>query len=380
MYLTALDPSVEAQFSALAPGATIDFIKTANSEATLAAVQSQITAAAPDLMSQGVQLNTWGGGLNPSGKIVITVNNLTPSQESLLYQEFGSSAVTVQPVGPTNGAVPIGTRIADSSPWKAGDSIGADWPPNQHQGCTNSYGVVSLALGPATLTDAHCFPLNQSVKNEIVDGYNSPPWNPPSGASTIGPISQEVTTANQIDSELIQAAGSGYVWGGPIGSPVSLKVVGYTTNPVGDDVCVDGSYEGEYGSNSSPAFCGSGTGSGVIQILDNGSEDGSNGLCGASDYAISTSPYFVSTTVCHLVKAGSQDGELIVGPGDSGGPVFRFTGSGANLYAVGVLVLAGGSSGSCVNNDYPARTCYTQAYYTAMSSILSYWNVGLVTG
>ncbi len=382
VYLTDLDPALEARFAALAPNAPINFVQTANSEATLASVQSKITAAMPNLLSQGIQVVSWGGGLNSTGKIVVTVNDLTQSQEALLYADFGSSAMTVQAAGPANGFTPYSGRISDSSPWKASDSTGANYIPNTESGCSTGFGIVSLALGPVTLSDAHCFPLNQSVKNEVIDGNNTPPWDPSSGASTIGTISQQVQTTSQIDSELIQASNSGYVWGGAIGSPVSLPVLGYTTNPVGDDVCVDGSYEGEFGSNSSPAFCGTGTGSSLIQITDNGSEDGSNGFCINSNYATSTSPYKVSMSVCHLVTATAQGSnpDLIAGPGDSGGPVFRFTNSGANLYAVGIIVGGSGTSGNCPHNDVPARTCTATVYYTAMSSILSYWNAGITTG
>jgi hypothetical protein len=377
VYLTTLDPSVEAAFNALSPDSPIDFVRTANSEETLAAVQSQITSAAPQLEAEGIHLNTWGGGLNATGKIIITVDDLTSAQQSQLYQEFGTSAVTVEASTPSDTLHLLTGRVSDFSPWNAGDEIGANYPPGLMDECSTAFGIQSSFIGQEILTAGHCFPKLQNVYNEEIGASG---WNPSSGAPIEGAITNQAQTNNTIDSEIMSGTPSGFVWGGPINSPISLAVQGYTTNPVGDGICTDGALEGEYGSNSSPVYCGPGTGTGFILITDNGTEDGQNGLCGSSEYATATSPYHVVDTVCHLVKAVSSDGEPIVGNGDSGGPVFRFTNSGADLYAVGEIDM-GFNPVSCVNNLYPTgRGCYSTVEYTAMNSILNYWGATMVDG
>ncbi len=80
-----------------------------------------------------------------------------------------------------------------------------------------------------------------------------------------------------------------------------------------------------------------------------------------------------SRDVSHVTTATSRSGALIVGPGDSGGPVYqRF---GANLKANGTIT-AEGNGPRCTNwAAQTTRTCSNTVYFTDVGPELSLWGL-----
>lgn len=145
-----------------------------------------------------------------------------------------------------------------------------------------------------------------------------------------------------IDSEVLRMRGSGLLFTGPIGNPQRAAVSGYTSNPEGYQVCTDGTYDGE--------ICN-------LMIIRN------HDICKPRD---------TGGMSCDLVRADNQADAAGGGEGDSGGPVFRFSGS--NLLVTGTISSGGGSEEPCPANAFPYRTCWQDQYYTAAVSIVQKWN------
>jgi hypothetical protein len=126
----------------------------------------------------------------------------------------------------------------------------------------------------------------------------------------MGTVVNRDTSADGIDVEVAtgcdgsgKCGGSDLVFTGVIGNPQVAVVSGYTTNPVGYQVCQSGSYSGE--------TCG--------LVIDN-----NNNTC----ITIYVEVDGVNRHICHLIHAYSPSRSIANEGGDSGGPVFRFIGSG----------------------------------------------------
>jgi hypothetical protein len=104
IYLTNLDTAVESAFITRARGVPLTFIQTANSEFTLSALQTRISADVPALQRQGIDVKEWGGGV-PLGMDVMHVENLSASQEAESSGMFGTSAFVAHNL--TASEVPI---------------------------------------------------------------------------------------------------------------------------------------------------------------------------------------------------------------------------------------------------------------------------------
>jgi hypothetical protein len=372
VYLTSIDASAESQFQNLSPIGTINFLQTPNSLAAMKMTIDEVSNSVSSLDQSGINVASSYIDI-PTGTVVIQVANNADNAvaDSTLNQEFGARKISIQFV--SGSAVPRAygeDRISDQSPWNGSDSLSYNGVSGK--ACSSGFGGSTSAHAHVVLTAAHClYPQNggEATYNQIATPSG---WNPANGTLVGSVVAQSVD-----GTDLIGATPSGHVYGGPIDSPVNLAVVGYTSNPVGDDVCTDGSYDGELGSNSSPSFCGSGTGSSQIQIT-------SDDACLYNvPVANDTPPSFQTTqTLCGLVLAKSLGSPQIAvaGPGDSGGPVFRFTGSGANLYAVGLIQGGSGSVKCPFNTEGGTRLCGTTVDYSAMSQLVSDWGLSLATG
>jgi hypothetical protein len=145
----------------------------------------------------------------------------------------------------------------------------------------------------------------------------------------------ESAEPSDLDSEVISGPGSDLIWTGPIGAPQRATVSGGGTWAVGDQVCTSGSNAGE--------------------------------ICGLTVQHVNYCMIFSETTFkvhlfCHITQVqGSRETVL----GDSGGPVFRFSGSA--LEAVGT-VTGSNASGNGVS------------WFTGINAILGQWGASLHTG
>jgi len=328
VYLTDPAPAVERAFNRIAPAGTLVFRKTPHSMRQLSAIQSSLQDKWHALRESGIEVSEFGS--NPLiGKEDIGVVNLTTREAAKLDRRYGAQALHVFNVTPkeVRAARVTASRIADTPPFNGGDAIVS---ATQHfNACTSGFGIVIRGVS-RLLTAGHCYAVGTTVLNARSLGGSSISGN---GAS-MGTVFESGYSSN-LDSEVISGPGSDLIWTGPIGRPQRATVSGVGTWAVGDQVCTSGAYGGE--------------------------------ICGLTVQHVNYCMLFSITTFkvhlfCHITQVhGSRETVL----GDSGGPVFRFSGSA--LEAVGTV---SGSNGS--GNGV--------SWFTGIYAILGQWGATLRTG
>jgi hypothetical protein len=328
VYLTHPAPAVERAFSRMAPAGTLVFRKTSHSMRQLNAIQSGLQATWGSLVKSGIEIDEFGS--NPlTGKEDIGVVNLTAGKAAKLDQMYGARVLNIFNVTPkeAGAARMTASRIADTPPFNGGDAIVS---ATQHfNACSSGFGVVIGGVS-RLLTAGHCYTVGTTVLNARSLGGTTISG---SGAA-IGTVIASAYSSD-LDSEVISAPGSDLIWTGPIGAPQRATVSGVGTWAVGDQVCTSGAYGGE--------ICGL-----TVQHVN---------------YCMILSEFPISLHLfCHLTQVqGSRE----TVPGDSGGPVFRFSGSAVE--AVGTI------SGSNASGN-------GVSWFTGIYAILGQWGASLNTG
>jgi hypothetical protein len=322
VYLTDPTPAIEQAFDRLAPAGTLVFRKTSHSMRQLNAIQSSLQSKWPALRKSGTEVDEFGS--NPlTGKEDIGVVNLTASQATKLDHMYGAQAVNVFNVTPqqADSRQVAASRIGDTAPFNGGDAI---MPAAHNDNCSTGFGVV---IGGASrlLTAGHCFTVGTRVYNgRWLGGTTFTGSNAPMGTVI------ESAYSSELDAEVVSGSGSDLIWTGPIGDPQRATVSGVGTWAVGDQVCTSGADGGE--------------------------------ICGLTVERVNYCWFLSLHYDCHLTLVhGSRE----IVPGDSGGPVFRFSGS--SVQAVGIV------SGFDSGND-------GNSYFTGIYAILSQWGATLETG
>jgi hypothetical protein len=323
VYLTDPAPAVERAFDRIAPAGTLVFGKTPHSMRQLNAIQSSLQGKWHALRKSGIEVSEFGS--NPLiGKEDIGVDNLTARDASKLRQMYPPQALNIFNVTPRRADAPrlAASRIADTPPFNGGDAIVS---ATQHSnGCTSGFGVVIRGVS-RLLTAGHCYLVGTSVENarslggSAISGSGAP----------MGRVF-ESASLSRLDSEVISGPGSDLIWTGPIGRPQRATVSGVGTWAVGDQVCTSGAYGGE--------------------------------ICGLTVQQVNYCFFISFHSYCHLTRV---HGAREIVPGDSGGPVFRFSGSA--LEAVGTV------SGLDAGGD-------GISYFTGIYAILGQWGATLRTG
>jgi hypothetical protein len=327
VYLTDPAPAVERAFNRIAPAGTLVFRKTPRSMRQLNAIQSSLQGKWRALRESGIEVSEFGS--NPlTGKEDVGVENLTVSQASKLDRMYGAQALHVFNVTPrqaTAGRL-AASRVADTPPFNGGDAI---MPAAHTYNCSTGFGVVIGGLS-RLLTAGHCFNVGTSVYNgRSLGGTSFTGSNTPMGTVF------ESGWNSELDSEVISGSGSDLIWTGPIGNPQRATVSGVGTWAVGDQVCTSGANGGE--------ICGL-----TVQHVN---------------YCMNLFEFPVSLRyVCHITQV---HGAREIVPGDSGGPVFRFSGSA--LEAVGTV-----SGLDALGNGV--------SWFTGIYAILGRWGAALRTG
>lgn len=354
IYLTVLDPVIEAAFEALAPPGVVSFVQSAQSLRDLEALHQAVLDQTDSLSSQGAVVFSFWPDIATSTEW-IGVEDLTPASENAVNEAFGADKVHVFDVPASvyknTAARMLATRIDDSRPWNAGDSI----TDHTSGGCSTGYGFRSNSDGNLyTLTAAHCFASGATIWNALCNGsgcHNG-------GDAQMGTVgSRDLdggtnSTNGRTDTEVLRFEGGPLIFTGAIGSPTIEGVYGVATNPVGYLVCTDGSYDGQ--------ICN-------LKVSSNNDCVRLEGRTGAG-YA------------CHLIHVAKADGShaAVGGNGDSGGPVYRYIGG--KLMATGLISNAVGANiATCPANVISGRFCFDAMYYTAMNSSLGRWNGTLNT-
>jgi hypothetical protein len=335
VHLTRLESSAEATFRSRAPAGTLSFAATPHSQGYLFRIQSKVLGDTSSLASEGIRIIEFWPSVQ-TGMEMIGVENLTPHATALLGARLGRGNIRVFNVARDQLPVLTASRTDDSSPFNGGDSI-----TDHSGGCTSGFGIT-ISGTSYLLTAGHCFPVGDHIYNAICNASSCTSG----GNASMGTIKERSWANNAGDSEVINTRGSDLIWTGAIGSPERADVAGWTTNPVGDQVCQSGSYSGET----------------CDLVINNNNE------------CVQFEVY-----VCHLIHAYSPSHAIANQLGDSGGPVFRFLSDGLNA--------TGTDTGSttadtvaCKYNVFSGEKCFWDIYYTAIDWTLPHWGASINTG
>jgi hypothetical protein len=222
-----------------------------------------------------------------------------------------------------------GDRRDDQAPWHAGGAIaskdGTDY-------CTTGFAIVTGGGHHRIVSAAHC---NERVGDVVRDG----------AGDRLGTVTHR---APELDAELIDPIGTpktaGAVYGGrwnatPAGARYRFPVAGVERPAVGQTVCGSGAVTGEH--------CA------TIR---------------ATDIA-----WPCGDKTCHGFRASRDDGGVVVGGGDSGGPMYTVIDGKA--YARG-MIDGGSNRRSCGSTSVPTQ-CFSYVYGIPMVDILDHWNARL---
>lgn len=216
------------------------------------------------------------------------------------------------------------SRRNDASPWHAGSAIaskdGTDY-------CTTGFSIVAPGGHERIVTAAHC---NEAVGDVVRDG----------AGQRIGTVSSREP---RLDAELIKPDGTAAsrVYGGPWNAShgdqrYRFKVAGVQEPAVGQNICASGAVTGEH--------------------------------CGAKVRAVDVA-WSCGKETCHGFRASREDGGVVVGGGDSGGPMYAIIDGEA--YARGMI--DGGSNRRSCGSTSVSTQCFSYVYGIPMVDILSNW-------
>jgi hypothetical protein len=293
----------------------------------LAAMQQSVIADTAMWHRHGAVITDVGPDAG-TGRLFIGVRHYTPGIGAEMSARYGAASVRV---GEFNAGVGAASRTADSSPWNAGDLIGAGSTI-----CTTGFGVhastsSTTATGPWLALAGHCFANGTTVTN---NGH------------TVGKVSRATGVYKDYGDDIsvilgqTSSSSSKYIWET---NTARARNDGSITGPaVGSSVCHSGASTNEK--------CG--TVRQVNQCFLN-SDTGLH-MC-HQDYVTSSS----------LLAAG----------GDSGGPWFQAYTSGTTRYDGPVGI------NSLIFNMYNCSTqtgtqrCGNASSYTEMDEFASVYNV-----
>ncbi|MCP2263800.1 S1 family peptidase [Promicromonospora thailandica] len=222
-----------------------------------------------------------------------------------------------------------GSRRDDHAPWHAGGAIatadGTDY-------CTTGFSVVTGEGHHRIVSAAHC---NDRVGDVVRDGMGH----------RLGTVTHR---ALGLDAQLIDPVGDPETAASVFGGPWDARPGGHTfpvttvqRPAVGQNICSSGAVTGEH--------CA------TIR---------------ATDIA-----WTCGSTTCHGFRASRDDGGVVVGGGDSGGPMYIVIGGEA--YARG-MIDGGSNRRSCGRTSLPTQ-CFTYVYGIPMVDILEHWGARIDT-
>lgn len=332
VYLTELNPKLEHAIEGSDSPELFTFVSTPHSLAQLIALRDRIGLDLPRLRAEGITLAQWGPDITTGREQITTLGDSSTARERLA-RRYGAATIEVAAATELPRAV---DRMSDNSPWNGGDFITDDVTGD----CTSGFGAHS-ATKTYMLTAAHCFSAGSTIFNGSVTQSVG-------GTGLMGTVASRDLTNNGLDAESIDTNGvldggsSKLVWTGGSTNPQIASVSGTTNSPLYDQVCQSGAFEGEICSLE------------IVSASECINEsDGSN-----------------VRPVCNVFEADNTAGGIANGEGDSGGPVFRFSGS--YLYAIGLDTAGGGTQTQCPTwQTTPGRLCFSKMYYTDINPVLT---------
>ncbi|MEU4363119.1 hypothetical protein [Promicromonospora sp. NPDC023987] len=219
-----------------------------------------------------------------------------------------------------------GGRRNDQAPWNAGGAIAAKDGTDY---CTTGFSIVTGADDHRIVTAAHC---NKKVGDLVRDG----------AGQRLGTVTHR---APEVDAQLIDPVGepetAGAVLGGPWNATRAhdryrFPVAAVQRPAVGQHICSSGAVTGEHCS--------------TIRATDIA------WTCGKQ--------------TCHGFRASRDDDGVVVGGGDSGGPMYTVIDGKA--YARGMI--DGGSNRRSCGRTSVSTQCFSYVYGIPMVDILDHWD------
>lgn len=322
-------PAVGALAARVPHGVRVDVEQAALSEADLRAastrlMDSQRALQGPDVVIAALPTENYAGLVAEIG------DDSTPARASWLAGKLEQAAgvpVRVEIVD-TEVQPTAATRRNDGPPWHAGGAMatmdGTDY-------CTTGFSVVTASGQRRIVSAAHC---NRAVGSIVRDGEGQ----------RLGKVTHR---SLGIDTQLIDPFGSPEtarsVFGGPwyassVNSRYRFPVAGVQRPAVGQIICTSGAVTGEH--------------------------------CGVRIRATNVA-WSCGDRTCHGFRASRNDGGVVVGGGDSGGPMYAVVNGRA--YARGMI--DGGSNRRSCGTTSVSTQCFSYVYGIPMVDILDTWNL-----
>jgi hypothetical protein len=351
VYLSNAPQAVLDRLRALHPGTYVFHNGAAHPRTPLLKMEAAISAHVQSWAAAGVHI----GFLRPTpdGRLEIGVTSDVGTAASKLGATYGKGWIRV--VRDDEPYVFTTYRYNDVSPWNGGDFIYHRTSASSWSDCSSGVPVHDTGTGTEyMLTASHCFWGLGGVGTTVRNGYVRVDNNTVfanSSTTLIGSVTKNSDVSagtTTLDVAFIQAQGSSVDFNGAWNTQGRAAQIGRTGNHDGDPICASGAFDGE--------ICGGLT----VRDLDETrcSDEGWGTFC-----------------VDHLAKANSStSGAVANGAGDSGGPVYSYSGS--DLLVRG-MIDGGTTPVSCdsVPVGWGGRTCYHDLYFVEMYEIDSYWGV-----
>jgi hypothetical protein len=319
--------AVSALTEQVPDGVTVDVRQTALSEADLRAastrlLDSQRALHGPDAVLAALPAPDY------AGLVVEVSHDSTAARTPALAERLAHIAGVPVRLTMIDDQVEstASSRHDDTAPWQAGGAIatkdGTDY-------CSTGFSVVTGAGNRRIISAAHC---DERVGDVVRDG----------AGERLGTVTHR---APSLDAELIDPIGrpetTAATFGGPWDATRANKrytfpVAGVQRPVVGQTICSSGAVTGEH--------CA------TIR---------------ATDIAWSC-----GDETCHGFRASRDDGGVVVGGGDSGGPMYAVINGKA--YARGMI--DGGSNRRTCGRTSVSTQCFSYVYGIPIVDILDHWN------
>jgi hypothetical protein len=347
VYLAHAPQAVIDRLIAAQPSTYVIDNTAAFSEAMVLKLEDAIGGRIPAWAAAGVRIRSLRPTLD--GHLEVGVDSSVADAASRLGAQYGRALRVVQDTEPTYLTA---WRYNDTSPWNGGDFI-YHLANGQWSDCSSGIPVHDASSGTHyMLTASHCFWDFGGVGTSVRNGYVRSDTNAVySGSSTtlIGSVTKNsnlTAGSTTVDVALIRASTSTLDFVAAWNSQGYGIQIGRAANHIGDQVCQSGAFDGQ--------VCGGI----VIRALN-------QTVC----------PTGESFCVKNLVRASnSTSGTVALGQGDSGGPVYSYTGS--RLLARGMTDIGSGTvSCTSVPPGTSGRLCFHTLYFVDMAAIDSTWNV-----
>lgn len=348
VYLDHAPQSILDQLQAQHPGVYVIHNDAPNTLKALLALQSNFNAAA--LNSAGVKVVVDGPTVD--GRYEVGVTGDAAAAQAALDQTYGAGAIRVYQTAPLTVAT---YRYNDVSPWNGGDF-------NYHAGgtkpsCTNGIPVHDTSSGQQyVLTAAHCWYQSGGQYTSVRNGYWENDYATVYGSTaligTVEHVDNVQAGSTTLDSGLIQTSSSVLNFDAAWNSQGTAVQVGVTSNDVGDQVCTSGAYDGQ-----------------VCQIA----------ITKMNQKIYPNDGWGTYTVTNVAIASNPNDASAVAaGEGDSGGPVYSYTGS--NTLARGMIDAVGNykpctSNPPGTNSPPPARVCGHVLYFVEIGFLDSRWGV-----